>query len=701
MTEHNSIGNVDPDIIDRLKLGLSRLSDNDDIFSNRYSKNIQVIEKYFPDIFKEIKDYQPKNSNVFLEKDGALNLFFPDTGFTLFSDEPFKQIDDKYNAFVNNPKRTIVNIDTSLSDRSRHEYYLTRVNHLKKKQKEKLKAYDVLPDIVGGIILFGFDLGYQLTRILDEHFVKHIYIYESNLDMFYYSLFAIDWEWVVHEMETRDSTIHFFLGIDEKEFSSQYISNLRFNGMYMAAHTYLYMGYSYEHIDKVIEEFNDKYVRQIMGWGFFDDGVIGIAQYLSRSSNTYLAVIPSYEAKPGFNKKLDVPVFILGNGPSLDKEIEFVKANRDNAIIVSCGTTINTLYKYGIKPDYHADVERMRHTAEKLEFLDKDYLSGIIGLTVNVMHPDFYHYFDKSIIGLKPSEPISSVMQLSDLVSPENRKRLQVMNFSGPIVANLALSYMSQMGFSDIYVIGVDCGFKDPNNHHSKVSGYYKNDGSNTGLAEYTKGLIRRPGNFGGDVFSTSIMDTSRVQLQMLIELTKKKNKLFQCFNMSDGVLIKGAVPLLAEDALIFDLPPGEKELVKKYVWEHCTSEEKTSIDDSSIEKLYDDYKLICDEFIEILSSSFQDKKELLLLLSKMNSLLMKQYFNGKNYNAELMMGSFVYFSNEIVDLLMYSKETSLEVLNELMDYFKQFVSEMPEHIKNYKQFVDTGNDHLTGRYNA
>lgn len=693
---------IDDSIIDRLKSGRERLLLNDNLFSERYLRNIKVIENYFPSIFKEIKNYKPKNKNIFVEKDGALNLFFKETGYTLFSEDPFKQIDNKYNQFRNKPSRTVINVESNLSDRSRHEYYLSRAHQIKKDKKKTLTQYKELPDFIGGVVLFGFDLGYQLVRMLDEHFINHIYIYEENIDLFYYSLFAIDWEWVVAEMESRDCTLHFFLGLDEKQFVSQYMSDLRYNGLYLAPQTFLYMGYSREHIETVLDEFHNQYVRQVMGWGFFDDGVIGIGQYLSRrKSPTSLAVIPDYETKPGFNKNLNLPVMILGNGPSLDTNIDFVKENSENAIIISCGTTLNTLAKYGIKPDYHADVERLKHTAEKLAYLDPKFLSGITALTVNVMHPDFYEYFDRSIIGLKPSEPISSIMQKSALISEENRKKLLTMNFSGPIVANLAMSYATQMGFSEVYLIGVDCGFKDPEEHHSKASGYYNKDGSNTGLVEFNRNLVKRKANFGGYAYTTAIMDTSRVQLELAISYTKSKNKMFRCYNLSDGVKINGADPLLAEDVLMASQSQGKKQSTKDYIWKHFVSEELDSYDSRDIGDVHQHFTDLSKQCAEILVEPFEDKKELLKLFARFNEVLMKHYFNNKVYAAELMKGSFVYFVNEVMDMVLSSPEDSLDTAREMISLFSVFIDEMPSMLVDPRESVDKGRGLLDGKYNG
>ncbi|WP_427109442.1 motility associated factor glycosyltransferase family protein [Lysinibacillus xylanilyticus] len=57
-----------------------------------------------------------------------------------------------------------------------------------------------------------------------------------------------------------------------------------------------------------------------------------------------------------FNK-YDAPVVIASGGPSLIKQLEMLKENRSQFILICAGTTINTLLKYGIYPDYVVSVD--------------------------------------------------------------------------------------------------------------------------------------------------------------------------------------------------------------------------------------------------------------------------------------------------------------------------------------------------------
>ena len=688
-------------ILQRIEEGRQRLIDNDDILSARYTNNINVLKEHFADIYEVMNGYQPTNKNIFLEADGALNLFDATTGSTVFSATPFKDIEQRYQEFCKRPGRTMVNIDAGQDANSRHEFYLQKLNKLRNDFKATADPIVEAPEQMGAIVLFGFDFGYQLTRILDNHFIKHIYIYEEQLDFFYYSLFAIDWQWVVEEMIARNASLHFFLGVEQTDFIVKYTSTVRNNGLYLAPHTYLYMGYSPENIKQVLHEFQNQYGKQVLGWGFFDDGVIGIGQYLARKNTTYLAVKPEKDVKPGFNPKLDMPVMILGNGPSLDDNIDFVRAHQGDAIIISCGTTINTLAKYGIKPDFHADVERMRQTVEKLQPLSREFLSGITALTVNVMHPDFYEFFDKSLIGLKPSEPISSIMRSKSLVSEAHRSRLMDMHYSAPIVANLGLSYATQFGFSEVFLIGVDCGFKAPDQHHSKLSGYYNKEGEDSGLMTSTQSLLEREANFGGKAFTTYMMDSSRLQLEYLIRYTQRSNKLFQCYNVSDGIKISGAQPIKSEDILIMPKDQAKKRETIDYVLENFSVKEPDSFAERELGEIEQEFEAFIEKAIELLDCDFDDLETLLLCLSKINNHATFQYSLGRAYCCELFYGSFIYFANEVLDYACSRKNFDVDNVKQMFAVFTSFAQEMPAMLSKTKDFVDKRENIISDRYHG
>ncbi|MGJ8646061.1 MAG: motility associated factor glycosyltransferase family protein [Marinomonas colpomeniae] len=680
--------------------GVKRLKENDKELTERYIRNMTVFSQVMPHISESFQGYQPKKRHIYMEECGDLNLYRDDANIPFFTNTPKDKAAEKVAQAFKKPNKTVLNLERTDNHPSRHVYYSNKILDQITVQSEGLKEQEGWPDFVGSAILFGLEFGYQLEIILAQRSIKHLYIYERDLDLFYYSLFAIEWRDVLETFNSDGRTIHFFLGTNPEDFTENYILQLAENGYFMAPETYLYVSYSSEENNLAIDYFKKHYARQVMGWGFFDDALIGIAQGLTSSTKTKIAHFQGREALPKW--VVNTPVFILGNGPSLDQGIELVKEVRDQVIVVCCGSTINTLKKLGVTPDIHVDIERLKQTVDKFSFLDQDYLDKIWGLSVNVMHPGFFDCFKRSGMGMKPGEAITSLM-LSQARSHGDETEYVQLNYCNPIVANLALSYVHLFGFNNVYYMGVDNGFKDKGSHHSVHSGYYK-DGKETGFQTFQEAkLVEREGNFGGTIHATGIMDTSRVQLESLTkQLNKRRN--FTSYNLSDGARIEGVTPLHVEDVLIMD-PKINHAKVIDILENVFFTEPPASLLNQSAETL-----ISVDDFRTISKMLQQGWDETIVTREQVCDLLWshhrKIYFlkgSVHRHIHDLLIGSFTYSAFLIVQFL-FKHENEAEVVSRAHHLFLpwcEFLNEMPDMLQQASEYVDQGNDHLINFYNG
>lgn len=677
------------DMLLRYEEGVSRLKDNDDFFSDRFSRNLLAFQKYFPDIYELINSYSPSKCSIFLEEDAGLNLFDAENSAFLYNSLPIESAINKLKEFKKKPNRTSLNISGG-SNKTRHEFYMNRLNaYLIDSENQEL---DGLPDYIPSLLMFGLDFGYSLYFLNETENVGNIHIYEPDLDYFYYSLYAIEWNDVFDKVNESGSVLHLTLNVDESTFIDQYFSYMYSNGLYLAPVTYLYFSRSFETMKSAAKVFSEKYSKQVFGWGFFDDAMMGVIHALRGANNRHYFL--GAGAKKSYS---DVPIFILANGPSLDDSIDLVRDNLNSAIIVSCGTTTNTLKRLGIRPDFHVDVERMRQTVDKLEVVDSEYLKSIIALTVNVMHPDFYKLFDRVGVSLKPGEVASTLIQK---LAKESGVSLPLLLNSAPIVANTALAYITEMGFRNVYLFGVDCGFKSIEKHHSIHSGYYKG-GQDTHLINYTKRKLSEfPGNYGGVVYADFIFSNSKLYLEESINRAKSKSRLFSCFNFSDGIKIEGAAPLRKEDFL------GAGEINKKEVVEAVFKENFNLIEFGDIRAAFTLVDSAFSDLIDILLSGFDDISSLKDVMKRLD------YFNraiGDCYNSkfpelfELIIGSYTYFASYLT-LYLYKYEWNDIVLAEAKEMYgiwSEFLIEMKQSFHNLENFFDEGDGYLMTKYNA
>ncbi|MEC8081431.1 MAG: 6-hydroxymethylpterin diphosphokinase MptE-like protein [Pseudomonadota bacterium] len=692
----NSISKIQS-VVQTVEDGQKRLKEKDDYFSNRYRDNMNLFAAVMPHIYDEFKDFKPTNRAIYLEECGDLNLYDSALKTSLFSDTPRESALKKVNGFIEKPFKTHLDLAQNQAHPSRHVQYGNRMIDVFYREKEKHERPVSLPKYVPAMVLFGLEFGYQLEQIVALRDIKHLYIYERDLDYFYYSLFAIDWQPVLEHFNRDGHTINFLLGVSPKDITDKYLVQLEENGFFLAPETYLFRGYKSPALEESFEEFRLSYPRQAMGWGFFDDALIGVAQGLKALPNMDLCLFDLNKKLPRWQQ--DIPVFILGNGPSLDNGIELLKEVRDKVIVISCGSTINTLRKVGIKPDFHVDVERMKQTVDKLTFFEEGELSGIVGLTVDVMHPDFYQYFDRTMTGGKPGEAI--VTLIGTALASESKSYMQ-MNHSAPFVANLALSYCDYFGFKNLYFLGVDNGYLSHENHHSKHSGYYK-DGKENGFQSFAlEKTIPVPGNFGGTVYSTNYMHMSRVQLEALLNRMHKVKRL-NCYNLSNGAKIDGAEPLAIEDVMIFD-EPFNKEVLIKTLYETFTCKPP-----ESLLGLAPETALKVNEFMEtalMLKSGWKNlesREQVVQLLWQYHRTLYLMKATKARYLYDLLKGSFTSSAFLILSVLyqIENENVALEKAKEVFDIWCEFLDEMPEMLKQASAFIDKGDDHLIRNYNG
>ncbi|REG84844.1 6-hydroxymethylpterin diphosphokinase MptE-like protein [Marinomonas pollencensis] len=680
--------------------GLERIKEHDQALTERYLKNMALFASVMPHIYEEFVNFKPLKKHIYMEASGDLNLFREDVTAPLFSQQPRLQSEQKVLSSLASPNKTFLNLDKTDNHPSRHVFYSNKMMDVITEQKKGLKKQQELPEFVGSAVFFGIELGYQLEAFLARRNVKHLYLYECDLDYFYYSLFAIDWQPILETFNTDGRTIHFFLGVEPEEFTEKYILQLAENGYFMAPETFLHVAYGSPENDSAIAYFEKHYARQVMGWGFFDDALIGIAQGLRSLPNTRLAQFKGRDALPKW--VTDIPVFILGNGPSLDQGIELIKEVRDQVLLVCCGSTINTLKKLGITPDIHVDIERMKQTVDKFLFLDQDYLDQIWGLSVNVMHPEYFQYFKRSGMAMKPGEAITSLI-LNQARSQGDMSDYVQLNFCNPVVANLALSYVQLFGFNTVYYLGVDNGFKDKGSHHSIHSGYYK-DGKESGFQSFQDAkLIEREGNFGGVIYGTNIMETSRVQLESLTRQLNKRRG-FNSYNLSDGAKIEGVEPLRPEDVMILD-PKIDHQHVIDLLDQAFFTTPPQSLLNQPPETLIsvDDFRKVTQLLQQGWDDSITTREAVCDLLWSHHRTIYFLKGSVHRHLQDLLIGSFTYSAFLMVKFI-FEHENEAEAVQRAQALFAvwcEFLEEMPSLVQQASDFVDQGNDHLITFYNG
>ncbi|MBL4630526.1 MAG: motility associated factor glycosyltransferase family protein [Paraglaciecola sp.] len=638
--------------------------------NDRLANNLKAFKKFFPEIYKEYKNYTPQKWLPVSNSQGEVNLVKIDSLHSWYGESPKQDCTLNFENFNEQPNKDglVLGYRGTKLAHYIHYQFVEETEELLKQAEEEVGA---LPNKVPSIIMFGLGVGYQLEKLLDEHTVEKLFICEPNPDFFYASLFAINWQHIFETVETSESRIYLNIGDDGTNLFRDLLNQFYAIGPYILNSTYFYQSYYNASLNSAISQLREQLQVVISMGEYFDHAYYGIA-HTKEGMKRKIPILAANPARKLSYDEKEVPVFIVGNGPSLDHSIETIKEWQGQAIVVSCGTTLQALHRHGITPDFHAEIEQNRSTFDWAVLIgDLEYLKNITLISCNGIHPDTCDLYKDVLIAFKEGES-STVSALNVL----GRKNFTTLLNAFPTVSNFAIDLFSTIGFTSIYLIGVDLGFVDVKHHHSKSSGYYQADGTET--YDFTKSAntsLIVPGNFRPRVNTKHEFKVSR---QVIEQVTSVKSKGQDFYNCSDGAKIQGTLPIRPDELLIVVTEQQKAQAIDKL---------KTSI--FSIEHLGDflerfekmySQKLLIKEFdaIEILlAKEITSKEDVENIINTQKEVLFASYKNGKSLLFYYLYGTVNFANALLTKLSSTSSETgsvlpsNIEALNKWLLTFR------------------------------
>lgn len=434
------------------------------------------------------------------------------------------------------------------------------------------------------VFCYGLGSGIFLEDLNARYeFIQSVFIYEPEPDFFTASCHFIDYEALHAKINTK------LLGIfieDEpsEESRREFFARQRITASFTKLELTLYNSPTLEALKAKVSLDHSSNTR---GWGTFEDEMIGVNNHLRNFKSPNIPTLTKF-------RKIDAPICVIGNGASLDQSIDFIKQNQDNMIIFSSGTSLRTLKKYGIKPDFQIEIERL------------DYLAGVLNeaglddtplLASNVVHPttfalakEKYAFFRDFTASSYFNEP------------------KQMLHFASPYVGNAAVALA--VNFSNTIILcGLDVGYKKNSAKHSKDS-IYKDE-----LELSPDSVIVEPNFNGSEIYSNPLYKLSNFTIGWAIDAQKN----ITVYNMSDGAKIAGTV---ATKTLKLD--KINKNAVINRI-KNCF-EVNDIYENIKTKPVKEQLKEYSDEMSKILNIRVVDKKDLFCALDIFMAFLDSQY---------------------------------------------------------------------------
>lgn len=496
-------------------------------------RNLEAIKQGSAQLYEQLVDYTPQSELVF--ENGQPDIIFQGN---YFYDHDYKEhLRRHLKNFWRAPERLTL---TTLQPDSFDDTAGRFLHNLLQRADEKEIVLHQWPTENKSfyLLVLGLGLGGHLMELVEKTECKALLICDPNLELAYHSLEVFDWEALFDAMREREGIINFSFDNNADNLALAIRNWLRAtNPMCVDGATYFYH-YANPVFTSAMKTLGAEVNLILSGLGFFYDETLMI-------KNTHKNLYSGKERvfmRPD-DPYLDIPVFVIGNGPSLDNDLPFIRENQDKAIIISSGSSLRPLLVNGITPDFQMETEN-QDVKPLVSQVSKDYdLSPIHLVTSTTVDPSAIPYFKKVLYYFRGSLTPYPVFC-------DTPKRC--LTYPNPTVTNASLSLAQEAGFRHTYLFGVDMGVKKGGRDHSKDA------------YQYTKGAITRedtydisvPANFGGiSMCSEGLFWTLNVLGHAIAGFGGRFY-----YNCSDGAKIEHTIPMPSKSISLPEVGKDKKQ---------------------------------------------------------------------------------------------------------------------------------------------
>ncbi|MBX9634643.1 MAG: DUF115 domain-containing protein, partial [Magnetospirillum sp.] len=513
---------------------------------------------------------------------------------------------------------------------------------------------------------------YHLPALLDGIDVPYVVICEPIDEFVLASLHAIDWQEMVERCDSRGTAVHLVCAPNPAGLICGIGILFADIGGALVDGSYFYQHYPSWTLDETKRRFINELPKQMIGRGYFEDERKMI---WNTATNLHRHEFHLIEGK--FRPRGNIPVFLIGAGPSFDQDAEFVEKWREHVILFSSGSALQPLLKRGIIPDYHTELENSPILYEKLKHImamnadrfPEGKFTGIRLVASTTINPRLTEFFDDIYFYFRDS--VTSTTSFG--------RDYECIYGVAPTVANTSLAIAAILGFGDTYMFGFDCGWRDGANHHAKDTIWYTSD---TFKTQKMSGDYTIPGNFGGEFQSDMVFDWCRNLLEEVISQYRVK-----AYNCSDGVMLTGATPKVAE-AIELPGPPIDRAAVLEKIQNETLHFKKgaffADVDMAT-------YVEEIDEFERLVMPLFDQALEEDLTFHQFHERLWTFLKEPRFHSARRLTGLFVFTTGNEMKLaaVLINRIASPEVRQKVTrDFFRDYKIMHDEMIKEGRTII-------------
>ncbi|EKR7062249.1 motility associated factor glycosyltransferase family protein, partial [Campylobacter jejuni] len=477
-----------------------------------------------------------------------------------------------------------------------------------------------------------------LIKNLSKHY-KHLFIFESEIELFILALSVIDLSEELYsgkiylaDIEEERVDIQLLILFDMKDIS-EYLS------LYEMFVNNVYYKKFYEDIWHKADELCEKNIKVVIrNLGSNSDLSFECYSHLLQNIPSMLESIPFQRILSERKNKFDNTI-VVSAGPSLAKQLPLLKAYQDKAVIFCADGALSMLEKEGIVPDY---VTNLDFTDLAMNFFQNKENKTSLNILSCATHPNLVHFLDNKSVILR-DDPLYQRFNLNDFGYIG----------TGAHVSHFSYTLALALGFKNIIMIGQDLAFDEKGNSHSKGFDFGEKFSGEENIDK-----LKVPAYAGkGEVLTHITWNDYRIKLEYLFACNDQKAKFYNAteggarINFTEELSFKECCEkLLTKEKPKFELPKSltknrSDKLLAKF-------KEKIQKDQENAKRFLDDALALKQILENILSKDF------ILPLE----FLEKVYQNIENFNHsldedefiqdEVLRGAFAYRGKMIADVL-------------------------------------------------
>ena len=375
-------------------------------------------------------------------------------------------------------------------------------------------------------IFFGSGLGLHIDKIITKYNVQVPWIIEDDVELFRLSLFVTNYKKL---SQNRD--LFFAIGLNDTELST--VFNTFFSKAFMKNLYIKFYLFSEKDKEKIPFIQSKLVARPEVAYSHSRLLVKNIKVIYKLKEHFKFLNLLKKEQEHFFQDK---PILILGAGPSLHNNIEWLQNNADKFIIMAALVSLKTLKKAGISPDIVVQVDENEFTTEKiLENLgDTAFLQNTIFIFSASVAPIMFETFKNSPLYLH-----------------EDRTKYKLAKSTMPVASVGESLYAISLVFNadNIYMLGIDLALGADGLSHSPDH-FMAQKIDNTPEEDLTVSLsntvIQVKGNFRNQVNTNPLLCMSIPIINNKTSTYKSSNQTI--YNLSDGAYFFNTIACKPQD---------------------------------------------------------------------------------------------------------------------------------------------------------